>query len=177
METTPKKLMVKALHYAKDAHSGQVRKYTSEPYINHPVRVFGFVSFVTTDAEIKAAALLHDVVEDCDRSFDDIETEFGERVANLVFCLSDVASFADGNRAARNLINVKHYTCAHPDAKTIKLADMIDNIPSIIENDPKFAKVYLSEKKMLLKVLKNGHPLLFQVARQIINRYYEQNQQ
>lgn len=164
-------IVERAYRFADKAHEGQVRKYTFEPYINHPVKVCSFVETVTEDPEICAAALLHDVVEDTPYTLDDIEAEFGERVANLVFCLSDVASLADGNRAKRNLINVRHYACAHPDAKTVKLADLMDNIPSIIEHDPGFAKVYVAEKKMLLGVLKNGNTHLFKSVEEIIEEY------
>lgn len=164
----------KAVDFARQAHEGQTRKYTREDFIWHPTRVAMRVATVTNDPEILAAAMLHDVVEDTPVEIEEIETQFGERVANLVFCLSDVATRADGNRAARNLKNVRHYECAHPDAKTIKLADMLDNIPSIISHDPKFAKVYLPEKKMLLEVLSNGHPELYQRVEILIKYYFSE---
>lgn len=166
-------IVAKAFEFAERAHDGQFRKYTGEPYFIHPARVCATVAEVTDDPEILAAALLHDVVEDTGTTCDDIEDEFTERVANLVFCLSDVATIKDGNRAARNQVNVRHYACAHPDAKTIKLADILDNVPSIIEHDPQFAKVYVAEKQALLDVLANGDPVLYTQARALIYNYYE----
>ena len=53
---------------------------------------------------------------------------------------------------------------ATPEAKTIKLADLIDNTKSIVEHDPRFAKVYLEEKRLLLEVLKDGDETLWQQA-------------
>ena len=80
----------KALAYATDAHKGQVRKYTGEPYIVHPIEVMETVRRVMDDPEVQAAALLHDVVEDTPVSIRDIEDVFGPRVAALVSDLTDV---------------------------------------------------------------------------------------
>ena len=55
----------KAYQFAKKSHEGQKRKYSGEPYINHPVEVMQIVSTVPHTEEMLAAALLHDVVEDC----------------------------------------------------------------------------------------------------------------
>ena len=58
-------LVKKALEFASNAHNGQTRKYTGEPYIVHPIEVMELVREVIDDPEVLAAALLHDVVEDC----------------------------------------------------------------------------------------------------------------
>ena len=65
---------------------------------------------------------------------------------------------------------------ASPAAKTIKLADLIDNTRSIVERDPKFAEVYMAEKTMLLEVLTEGAPELMAMARQAISEYQESRQ-
>ena len=57
-------LVIKADTFADLSHSGQVRKYTGEPYIVHPREVATLVSTVAHTPEMLAAALLHDVVED-----------------------------------------------------------------------------------------------------------------
>ena len=57
-------IIQKALLFATEAHGKQVRKYTGEPYIVHPVEVMSIVKSVVSDEEVLAAALLHDVVED-----------------------------------------------------------------------------------------------------------------
>jgi (p)ppGpp synthase/HD superfamily hydrolase len=50
--------------FADKAHGGQMRKYTPERYIVHPVRVMNICREYTSDVTILAAALLHDVIED-----------------------------------------------------------------------------------------------------------------
>lgn len=74
----------KALHFAIEKHSGQVRKMANTPYILHPVEVASIVGTMTDDKEILAAAVLHDTVEDTDTTLEEIEENFGRRVALLV---------------------------------------------------------------------------------------------
>jgi (p)ppGpp synthase/HD superfamily hydrolase len=162
----------KALQFAARAHNGQLRNYTDEPYITHPIAVSRLVAEVTDDPRVIAAALLHDTLEDTPTSVEDLRREFGPLVAHYVACVTDVATPAHGNRAARKAIERVHIAAAPPQAKTIKLADMIDNIRSIQVRDPKFAKVYLKEKRALLEVLQEGDATLYHRARSIIDDYF-----
>ena len=139
--------------FASRAHRGQVRKYTGEPYINHPVEVADIVRRHNGSPEMIAAALLHDVVEDTDVTLDDIRSEFGESVANLVADLTDVSRPEDGNRATRKAMDREHTAQASAAAMVIKAADLISNTSSIVEHDPSFARVYLKEKRALLDVM------------------------
>lgn len=159
-------IVEKAKEFAtrKHAEVNQVRKYTGEPYINHPAEVVDIVKTVPHDDTMLAAAWLHDTVEDTSTTLDEIEREFGLVVAAYVEGLTDVSISSDGNRARRKSIDRNHTAKAMPEAKTIKLADLISNSASIVERDPKFAKVYLAEKKLLLDVLKDGDQTLWQRA-------------
>ena len=74
----------KAFRYAAEKHSGQKRKITNTPYILHPAEVTAIIATMTDDPEVLAAGMLHDVVEDTDTTLEDIEREFGRRVALLV---------------------------------------------------------------------------------------------
>lgn len=74
----------KALCFAIEKHSGQVRKFSSTPYILHPLEVSTIVGTMTDDKEILAAAVLHDTVEDTDATLEEIREKFGKRVALLV---------------------------------------------------------------------------------------------
>jgi (p)ppGpp synthase/HD superfamily hydrolase len=138
--------------FAIAAHSacGQVRKYTGEPYHVHPAEVAWIVEQAGGTEAQRAAAWLHDVVEDTDVSIELIEQMFGTYVAELVGWLTDVSKPEDGNRAERKAIDREHTAQASLDAKMIKLADLISNTSSIVEHDEKFAKVYLAEKRLLL---------------------------
>lgn len=157
-------IKVKALTFATAAHAavGQLRKYTNEPYVVHPIEVAGIVSKVpgATD-EMIAAAYLHDVVEDTGVTIELIRKEFGDEVATLVGWLTDVSRPEHGNRAQRKAIDRAHTAGAPAAAATIKLADLLSNTRSIVEHDEKFAKTYLAEKRLLLEVLKHGDPELW----------------
>lgn len=73
----------KALDYATEAHITQVRK-SGEPYIIHPIQVAGILADLQLDAVTVACGFLHDVVEDTDRTLDDIEENFGKDVRDIV---------------------------------------------------------------------------------------------
>ena len=82
----------KALQFATEAHGSQVRKYTGEPYITHPIAVADIVRTVEGHTEeMLVAAVLHDVVEDTDVTIDDICKEFGTVVGMYVEYLTDVS--------------------------------------------------------------------------------------
>lgn len=150
----------RAARFAAQAHGGQKRKYTGEPYIRHPEAVATIVSTVTSDPEVLAAAWLHDVVEDTHVSLAEIHALFGDRIAQLVSDLTDVSVPSDGNRAIRKALDRDHLAQASPEAQTIKYADLIDNTRSIVTHDPAFARLYLREKAALLAVMDRGDPRL-----------------
>lgn len=159
-------IVEKARAFAVAAHSavGQKRKYTGEPYWNHPVEVARIVSTVGGSKSMIAAAMLHDVVEDTGVPIELIYSEFGGCVAEFVAGLTDVSKPEDGNRQQRKAIDRAHTAAQSPDCQTIKLADLISNTSSIARHDPDFARVYLLEKHALLKVLVGGHPTLHESA-------------
>ncbi len=167
-----KSLEQRALAFARKAHEsiGQVRKYTNEPYINHPIAVADIVRSVPHTEDMIAAALLHDVVEDTNFTLDEVRLEFGDEVAVLVEMLTDVSCPQDGNRAKRKMLDLMHTALASPEAKTIKLADIIDNASSVTQHDKSFAILYLTEKLMSLEVLREGDASLWFKARSIIRK-------
>ena len=130
----------------------------------HPLAVARIVSKVPHTEGMLAAAMLHDTVEDTRVTLIDIEHKFGDEVAELVGWLTDISRPEHGNRAARKAIDRGHTAMAPAQAKTIKLADLIDNTASIVRHDPAFARVYLSEKAALLEVLKDGDAVLWNKA-------------
>lgn len=166
-------LINRARQFATLAHDGQVRKYTNEPYIEHPIAVAAIVSSVIAEPEPITAALLHDVVEDTPIELDEIRNVFGHRVMQLVEQVTDISRPADGNRKTRKAIDRQHLARADADGQTIKLADLIDNTGSIVAHDPKFAKVYMAEKRDLLEVLTLGHPALYARANALVGDYFQ----
>lgn len=155
-----------ATHY--HASINHRRKYTDEPYINHPAAVVELVRSVPHTEAMLCAAWLHDVVEDTPATINDIEREFGMEIAAMVGMLTDISTPRDGNRATRKAIDRAHTAKASAEAKTVKLADLIDNTRSIIAHDPEFAKVYLREKVLLLEVLGEGDATLMAGARKFL---------
>lgn len=171
--------LIEALSFAKKAHTGQRRKYTDEPYVNHPIRVFnilyGNLPYEEFTSEMQIAALLHDVVEDTTYTLKDIELKFGSKVALLVEGLTDQATKEDGNREVRKEIDRKRIALTSAEVHTIKCADMIDNLPGIIEHDADFAKTYVKEKRELLKVLTGANFNLWKKVEDILNKYDEEH--
>ena len=159
-------LIERARHYASQAHQriNHQRKYSKQPYRVHLEAVARLVSGVTDDAEMIAAAWLHDTVEDTSATLGDIESEFGAPVAELVEELTDISKPGDGNRARRKALDLQHSAQASTRAKTIKLADLINNCRDITKHDPRFARVYLTEMAALLRVLGDGDQKLYRQA-------------
>lgn len=163
--------------YADIAHSsiGQKRKYTNYPYIEHPRHVAYLVDMVGGSYEMICAAYLHDVIEDVSPKSgiftpEDILKKFGQEIYDLCIWLTDVSKPEDGVRWQRKQIDREHIAKAPSEAKTIKLADLIDNSLSITQYDPGFAETYLAEKRLLLNVLQNGNQHLWQIANDILIR-------
>lgn len=162
-----------ALTFAHAAHAavGQLRKYTLDPYIVHPMAVSGLVAKVDGTLEMVMAAVLHDVVEDTKVTATDIRNLFGDEVGDMVSALTDVytkEAVPHLNRAARKEAEAKRYANLSYAVKTIKLADMIDNTKSISEFDPGFFKTYAVEKRRLLESLVGGNERLYEVADTIL---------
>lgn len=162
-------LVKRALAFANDAHTSinHVRKYTGEPYINHPIEVMGIVKTAAhyTD-EMLAAALLHDTVEDTPVTQDDIDREFGPMVGQLVLELTDQCH--EGNRATRKAAEAARLGTISPEGQTVKLADLISNSRSIVAHDRGFAFIYLREKVRILDAMQNGDPGLYAEARRLV---------
>jgi len=144
-----------AEQFATYWHGAQVRKYTGEPYVEHCREIVEILKTVPYTNDMLAAAWLHDVLEDtkCDSRL--IYQEFGLEVVKMVIALTDCHK-SIGNRAMRKGIDRRRLGRASADVQTIKLADLISNTQSIVEQHPKFAKVYLAEARMLLDVLTKG---------------------
>jgi (p)ppGpp synthase/HD superfamily hydrolase len=160
-----------AYELAEKVHAGVERKYGGGPYLGHPVRVAGYVIGMIGEPEIYedwaidivAAALLHDVIEDGDVKYEDLVRDFEWNVADMVKILSNPDPAPGVNRKSRKAYELAKMEKAGPGAKLIRLADILDNVPGVIDNDPKFAKVYVAEKRKLLPLLVgSGYPELFE---------------
>ena len=82
-------LLQKAMVFAAMKHEGYVRKGTTIPYFTHVMEAMEIVSRITEDERIRAAAVLHDTLEDTPTTKEELIHFFGKRVANLVAAESE----------------------------------------------------------------------------------------
>jgi len=156
-------LIARATLFADQAHDGQLRKFSGLPYISHPMEVMQIVRGVCNDDDVLAAAVLHDVIEDCGVTYTDLMLEFNENIAHLVYQVTNAADDEDGDRIVRAYINRNVMANASADAQTLKLADIISNLSGIdlaLECDPAWAKMYLEEKVDMINILTRGDATL-----------------
>jgi (p)ppGpp synthase/HD superfamily hydrolase len=150
-------LEIEAALFAFQCHDGQCRKLGYEPYIVHPAEVASIVAQVTNDKETLAAAWLHDVVEDCGIDLGLIGTMFGSNVKTFVNYLTNPSQtdpeLRKLNRMRRKQADREHMENAPYQAKTVKLADILSNINSLVYNDPAFARTWVKEKESLMVYL------------------------
>ncbi len=155
------------------AHRNQRRKYEDLPYIVHCERVARTVAEYTGDANVIAAAMMHDVLEDTDVTAEEMRRAFGDAITDLVLEVTDVSRPSDGKRAVRKEKDKEHLARASAGGATIKVADLIDNCVSIAAHDKGFAPVYLHEADALLEVLKHGDKRLWERARDTLREARE----
>ena len=128
----------KALYFATEKHDGQYRKGSGRvPYIAHPVQVAFIVSTYTKDAEVIAAAFLHDVIEDCPNvSVNLLRKEFGNKIAQLVDEVSLVANKKFATWKERKEIYLKKIKDASKEALIIVAVDKVarKGLPNFLKN-------------------------------------------
>ncbi len=125
-------LVKRALDSATFWHRDQKRKYPNVeiPYASHVAGVVAILSRHGFAEDVVAAGALHDVVEDCGVTFEELGAKFGARVAELVRHVSEEdKSLAWEERKKRYL---EHFSEKPWDAQAISLADKIDNFESIV---------------------------------------------
>ena len=127
-------LLNQAIIFATKAHEVQFRKGTKIPYILHPMEAAAIVGTMTTDDEIVAGAVLHDVVEDTKTTVEEIKELFGERVASLVASESEDKREdkpAESTWKIRKQETLDHLKNAPIEVKMITLGDKLSNIRAI----------------------------------------------
>jgi (p)ppGpp synthase/HD superfamily hydrolase len=152
--------ILRAFQMAVLAHGDQKRKHTGEPYVAHLAEVALTLAHHGFGEDVVIAAILHDTLEDTNLRPDEISEAFGEKVTKLVLEVTDVYTpdaYPTLNRKVRKANEVERLSKISFEGKSIKLADLLSNTRSIREHDPEFAKVYLREKRELLKVMGGGH--------------------
>jgi (p)ppGpp synthase/HD superfamily hydrolase len=172
-------------HFADRSHAEQMRKYTPERYIVHPIRVMKMLSEYTSDISILAAALLHDVLEDTPVTSEDITLFLQEllpvpeviKTVKLVEELTDVyvkSAFPHLNRRQRKQLELIRIAQTSKESQTIKYADIIDNCAEIVKYDRGFAGKFLAECREILRHASQGDRRLYERAIHTLERAVKQ---
>lgn len=124
----------RAIVFAVRAHQNTERRGKGFPYIVHPLEALAIVATLTSDQELLAAAVLHDVVEDTGVTLEDLRREFGERVAFLVEKESD--KFIEGlseedSWRIRKQAAIDRIAEAPREAKMVAMGDKLSNMRAI----------------------------------------------
>nr|WP_315029916.1 RelA/SpoT family protein [uncultured Chryseobacterium sp.] len=141
------KLIRKAFDIALDAHKDQRRK-SGEPYIYHPIAVAKIVATeIGLGATSIACALLHDVIEDSDYTYEDIKKIFGEKIANIVNGLTKISIMNHQNISVQSENYRKLLLTLSEDFRVIliKIADRLHNMRTLESMAPDKQKKIASE--------------------------------
>ncbi len=136
------KVIVKAFNYATKAHENQYRK-SGEKYIVHPIEVAKILAELELDVDTIAAGLLHDVIEDTDITYKDIERDFGKDIADLTEGVTKLGKIAYRSKEETQAENMrKMFLAMGKDIRVvlIKLADRLHNMRTLKHMRPEKAK-------------------------------------
>ena len=112
------------------AHEGQTRKGSTIPYISHPVHVAMILARHGAEDHVLQAALLHDVVEDCEEwTLERVTVEFGIGVAEIVSELTEDKSLS---WEERKQAAIDHVPAMSADALLVKAADKLHNLSTLL---------------------------------------------
>jgi guanosine-3',5'-bis(diphosphate) 3'-pyrophosphohydrolase len=166
MTADPRKdlaLLFRALAFAAHKHRDQRRKDAeASPYINHPIALAEVLAREggIADAEVLAAALLHDTIEDTATTAEELRAEFGARIAAMVEEVTDDKSLP---KAERKRLQIVHAAAISPGAKLVKLADKICNLRDVADRPPakwdlQRRQEYFEWAKQVIDQLRGAHP-------------------
>lgn len=171
-------LLLQAVVFASQKHRTQRRKDGVTPYVNHPLQValilaeFGGI----VDAEILAAAVLHDTVEDTDTTLGEVGMHFGDRVRALVAEVTDDDTMP---HPLRKQSEIDHAPKLSEGATLIKLADRTSNVMDLVEApaagwDLKRRQGYLVWAERVVNACKPVNRPLLENFREVAERVREQ---
>jgi GTP diphosphokinase / guanosine-3',5'-bis(diphosphate) 3'-diphosphatase len=139
-----RELLARAFRFAAAAHEGQQRR-SGEAFIRHPWGAAKILAELRQDEQTIAAALLHDVVEDTETEMDEVRTEFGDEIAQLVEGVTKLTRIHFQSREQAEAENYRKMIAAMVGDERvilIKLADRLHNMRTI---------EYLGKQKQLQK--------------------------
>ena len=125
-------LVTQAAIFAANAHDGATRKGSGIPYIVHPMEAAAIAATLTDDPQVVAAAVLHDVMEDCGVTEAELRVKFGKRVAALVrFESEEKQPDAQASWQKRKLHALNRLRAASREQMILTLSDKLSNLRAI----------------------------------------------
>ena len=145
-------LIRSAFDTAVNAHRNQRRK-SGEPYVFHPISVAKIVANeIGLDATSIAAALLHDVVEDTEYSFEDIEKLFGSDVMRIVEGLTKISKLSKESNVSLQAENFRKLLITLNDdirVIIIKIADRLHNMQTL-DSMPEYKQIKIASETLYI---------------------------
>ena len=128
-------LIDQAYKYADEKHAGQLRK-SGDPYITHLIEVAYILASLQAGPSTIAAGLLHDTIEDCEVTKEELSSVFGDDIAEMVFCLTKIKALSHKRRQDKDFVAEGHRKIFLGMAKDIrviliKLADRLHNMRTL----------------------------------------------
>lgn len=128
-------LYKKAIEFATKAHEGQMRKGTNIPYITHPIEVSNILRNKGYEMDAVISAVLHDTVEDTEVTLEEIEMNFGEKIAKIVDYVSEIKTkgYSWKERKIRYIERLDEKNVPHESLLVIG-ADKLHNLTTTYED-------------------------------------------
>lgn len=162
--------MRRADQYAERAHAGQYRKgkpgAPKIPYIEHPRAVARILHEEAgiNDPVILQAALLHDTMEDCGVSHQNLVAEFGHDVADVVAELTNDTNVPKDGKTAAQVAKARKMSAR---AAAVKTADKTANLRDLVASPPDWDTVrkrrYFEDAREVVQAMGQPHPVLSQL--------------
>lgn len=167
-------VLQRAIEFAAKAHRGGYRKGDGRPYIVHPLSVMNRVSKAKESSNhllLATCAILHDTVEDCGVSLDEIATDFGYSVASIVEELTlDKTKYETIGKTkylCQEMVKMSSYALA------IKLCDRLDNLEDMKAMPEDFVIRYLAETQEIVDYVNLRRLRITSTHRKLLNEVQE----
>jgi guanosine-3',5'-bis(diphosphate) 3'-pyrophosphohydrolase len=156
--SSPHHRYAEAVLYAFRKHGDQ-RRRDGSPYVAHPLRVAESLRTIggITDPDVIIAGLLHDLIEDTECEWANLEFRFGARVADLVAVLSGDMRLPKPERRREILERIRG---ADDDAKAIRLADRLDNLTDLAGFTEAGKREYIADSRPILDACRGANAAL-----------------
>jgi len=139
-----------AYHYAAEVHKTQKRQ-SGDPYISHPLAVANILAELKLDGPTITTALLHDTIEDTKATYEEVRTNFGEEIADLVEGVTKISKLEVEKKsltAGENFRKLILATSKDIRVLLVKLADRLHNMRTINSIDKKEKRERIAKETM-----------------------------